>query len=144
MMPVMSQLWRARCSVPILTKNLQLPKESLPKNGRRKNWNNRSLLTSCLWLQIPTQLWHVIQRIFVHAVSKEKRQEVRNYKLFQSDFYPHDATLAWVLAMALCPTVSVCGRLSVSVKSQCSIKKDARIDLIFGMEASFDQSYTVL
>ena len=33
---------------------------------------------------------------------------------------------------------------SVSVINWCSIEKDERTDLVFGMEASFDQSYTVL
>jgi len=40
--------------------------------------------------------------------------------------------LARVLAMALC--------LSVSVTSRCSIEVVGRMELIFGMEASFDQS----
>jgi len=34
-------------------------------------------------------------------------------------------------------------RLSVSVTSQCSIEMYGWIDLVFGIEASFDQSYTV-
>ena len=33
--------------------------------------------------------------------------------------------------------------LCLSVTSRCSIKRDKRINLLFGMEASFDQSYTV-
>jgi len=41
-----------------------------------------------------------------------------------------------VLAMGLCP--------SVSVTSRCSIETDERIGLVFGMGASFDLSYTVL
>jgi len=41
-------------------------------------------------------------------------------------FYPRDAMLARVLAMALCP--SVCRRLSVT--SRCSIKRDERINLV--------------
>jgi len=35
--------------------------------------------------------------------------------------------------------VSVC----LSVASRCFSKRDERINLVFGMEASFDQSYTV-
>jgi len=54
-------------------------------------------------------------------------------------FYPRDAMLAQVLAkpkaLCLCP--------SVSVTSRCSIERGARIDLVFGMEASFDQ-YEIL
>jgi len=46
--------------------------------------------------------------------------------------------LARLLAMALCPSVSV------SVTSRCSIEVAGRIELVFGMEAFFDQSYTVL
>ena len=46
--------------------------------------------------------------------------------------------LARVLAVALRP--SVC----LSVTTGCSIKRDERINLLFGMMASFDQSYTVL
>jgi len=41
-----------------------------------------------------------------------------------------------VLAMALCP--------SVSVTSRCSIETVGRIELVFGMWASFQPSYTVL
>ena len=41
--------------------------------------------------------------------------------------------LARVLAMALC----------LSVTSRCSIETDGWINLVFGMKASFDQSYTV-
>ena len=51
-------------------------------------------------------------------------------------FYPRDAVLARVLAMAVC--------LCQSVTSRCSIKRNERINLLFGMEASFDQSYTVI
>jgi len=46
--------------------------------------------------------------------------------------------LARLLAMALCPSVSL------SVTSRCSIEVAGRIELVFGMEAFFDQSYTVL
>jgi len=45
--------------------------------------------------------------------------------------------LALVLAMALC--LSVC----VSVTSRSSIDRNEWASLFFGMEASFDQSYTV-
>ena len=48
-------------------------------------------------------------------------------------FYPRDAMLAVVLAMVLC----------LSVTSRCSVEVVGRIELVFGMEASFDQSYTV-
>jgi len=41
-----------------------------------------------------------------------------------SCFYPRDAILARVLAMALCPC-------------QCSIKKDGQMNMLFGMKASF-------
>jgi len=54
-------------------------------------------------------------------------------------FYPaRDAMLARLLTVALCPCLSVC----LSVTSRCSIKSDERINLVFGMGASFDQSYT--
>ena len=57
-------------------------------------------------------------------------------------FYPRDAVLARVLLLAtsLCPSVCLCPFLSVT--SRCSIKRDERINLVFGTEASFDQSYT--
>jgi len=45
------------------------------------------------------------------------------------------AILAPVLAMALC--LSVC----LSVRSRCSIRRDERISLFFGMEAFFDQCH---
>ena len=32
----------------------------------------------------------------------------------------------------------------LSVTSRCSIKRNERINLLYGMEASFDQSYTVI
>jgi len=43
-------------------------------------------------------------------------------------FYPRDAMLARVLAMAMC----------LSVTSRCSIEVVGRIELVFGMEASFE------
>jgi len=46
--------------------------------------------------------------------------------------------LAPVLAVALCLSVSL------SVTSRCSIDTDGRVDLIFGMDAFFDQFYAVL
>ena len=49
-----------------------------------------------------------------------------------SSFYAHDAILARVLAMALCSCPSL------SVTSRCSMKWDERINLLFGMWASFD------
>ena len=52
-------------------------------------------------------------------------------------FYPRDAMLAQVLAKALC----LCP--SVSVTMRCFIERGARIDLVFGMEASFDH-YEIL
>ena len=53
-------------------------------------------------------------------------------------FYPRDAMLARVLAMAV--SVSVC----LSVASRCSIETDERIELVLGTGASFRLSYTVL
>ena len=43
--------------------------------------------------------------------------------------------LARELAMALCP--------SVSITSPCAIERDGQTDLVFGTEASFDQSYSM-
>jgi len=37
-------------------------------------------------------------------------------------------------------SVSVC----LSVSSRCSIERDERMNLVFGMDASFDQSYAVI
>ena len=53
------------------------------------------------------------------------------------NFYPRDAMLARVIAMAVC-------LLSVSVTSQSSIEADERIELILARELPFDLSYTVL
>jgi len=50
-------------------------------------------------------------------------------------FYQRDAVLARIIAMALCPSVSVC---------VCQKSVFYRIGLVFGMGASFDRSYTVL
>jgi len=52
-----------------------------------------------------------------------------------SSFYAHDAILARVLAMALCS----CPCLSLT--SRCSLKWDERINMVFGMRASFDKYY---
>jgi len=51
-------------------------------------------------------------------------------------FYRRDTVPARVLAM----NVSLC----LSVTSRCSIKRGERTNLVFGTEASFDQSYTVI
>ena len=53
-----------------------------------------------------------------------------------ADFYPRDAVLVRVLAMTLCLSVSV------SATSRCFVKRNERINLVFGTEASFHQSYT--
>jgi len=69
------------------------------------------------------------------------RMRAHNYLLMGTVFcfYPRrDAMLARVLAMALCPC------LSLSVISRCSIKRNERINLLFGMKASFDQSCAVI
>jgi len=50
-------------------------------------------------------------------------------------FYPSDAMLAWVVCIIYGP---------VSVSSQYSVETAERIELIFGMGASFLLSYTVL
>jgi len=50
-----------------------------------------------------------------------------------ASFYPRDVVLAWVLAIALC----------LYVTTRCSVEGVGRIELVFGMEASFDQFYTV-
>jgi len=49
-------------------------------------------------------------------------------------YFPRDAMLARVPAMALC----------LSVTSRCSIERDERIGLILGMGTSLDLSYTAL
>jgi len=59
---------------------------------------------------------------------------------WNNNFYLLDAVLALVLAMALCPSV----RRSVSVKSRSSIETAERIELVFGVGASFHLSYTLL
>jgi len=66
-----------------------------------------------------------------HPIHKQPAPVITN------GFYPRDAVLAWVLAVALCLSVSM------SVTSRCSVKRDERISLVFDVRASFDQSYTV-
>ena len=56
---------------------------------------------------------------------------------FSPNFYARDATVARVLAMALCLSVSVCLSVCLSVTSRCSVKRNERINLVFGMEAFF-------
>ena len=58
---------------------------------------------------------------------------------FNLVFYPRDAMLVQLLAMALCLCLSVC----LSVTSRCSVEAVGRIELVFGMRASFDLTYTV-
>jgi len=50
-----------------------------------------------------------------------------------------DLRLGHVLAPLLAETLCLC----LSVTSRCSIEVVARIELVFGMGASFDQSYSV-
>jgi len=54
--------------------------------------------------------------------------------------YRRDAMLARLLALALCLCLSLC----LSVTSRSSIEAPVRIELVFGVEASFDLSYAVL
>ena len=54
---------------------------------------------------------------------------------FLQSLYSCAAMLARVLAMALCP--------HLSLTSQCFIETDGRNNLAFGMGASFNQFYTV-
>jgi len=54
---------------------------------------------------------------------------------FWTSAVTRDTMLAGVLAMAQC--------LCLSVTSRCSIEVVGRIELVFGVEASFHQSYTV-
>jgi len=69
-------------------------------------------------------------------VSGGERGVVDFGKLFTetnvSIFYPHDALLARIIAVALC----------LCVTSWSSIETAERIRLVFGMEASFDLFYT--
>ena len=55
-------------------------------------------------------------------------------------YYPRNAVLAPILAMALC--LSVCD--SLSVRSRCSIETAGWIELVFGVRASFHLYYIVL
>jgi len=60
-------------------------------------------------------------------------------------FYLHDAMLVWVPAVIWpCVCVRVCLSVCLSVTSQSSINTDERIEVVFGMEASYDLSYAVL
>ena len=55
-------------------------------------------------------------------------------------FYPRDAVLAQVLDMAPC----LYRRLSVTTHKSKFCQNGGRIELVFGMGASFDLSYAVL
>ena len=61
--------------------------------------------------------------------------------------YPRDVIYARVLAMALClsvrPSVSLYLSVAISLSQVGVLETDGRIEL-FGMEASFDKSCTVL
>ena len=61
------------------------------------------------------------------------------YALCSSEFLParHCASAGTSYGPV---SVSLC----LSVTSRCSIKRGERTNLVFGMEASFDQSYTVI
>jgi len=64
-------------------------------------------------------------------LSQDDQATINNLK--KVGITPCDAMLARVLAVALCLFVSV----SVSVTSRCSVEVVRRIELVFGMEASF-------
>jgi len=53
--------------------------------------------------------------------------------LFLFSCHLRNAMQAWILAMARC--------LCPPITSQCSVKTAGRIELVFGMEASFDLFY---
>jgi len=57
-------------------------------------------------------------------------------------FYPQDGG-EMASKLRHCHAMYSCG-VSVSDTSRCSIERGGRIDLIFGMEAFFNQSYTAL
>jgi len=57
-----------------------------------------------------------------------------------AELSPQNMTIARVLAMALCLPACLC----LSVTSRSSIETDERIELVFGLGASFYPSYTVL
>ena len=65
---------------------------------------------------------------------------VRCWGLLELVFTCIRAMLAWMLAMALCPST----RPSVSVKSRCFYETGGHIELVFVVKASFSLSYTVL
>jgi len=51
------------------------------------------------------------------------------------------AVLSMALCLSVCLSVCFCVTVCVSVTSRCSAKMDGWIELVFGMEASFDLSY---
>jgi len=79
---------------------------------------------------------HLIDSYFIDCL---------HISLYGSYFYPRDAMLAQVglLAMALCPSVCLSVCVCPSVTNRCSIEMAVRIELVFGMGASFHPSYTV-
>jgi len=72
---------------------------------------------------------------FIYVFVKSRKRDFTSFESCCARFYPRDSILAPVLAMALCLSVYL------SVRSRCSIRRDERISLFFGMEASFDQCH---
>jgi len=64
---------------------------------------------------------------------KDGSDEPHNCSELSQFCYPRDAMLARVLAMALCPSVSVC----LSVTSRGSIEMGERIELVLAWELPF-------
>jgi len=60
---------------------------------------------------------------------------------YSSCFYPRDAMLFYAGVGASYDPVSMSARLSLT--GRCSIKRNEWVNLVFGMEASVDLSYTV-
>ena len=65
---------------------------------------------------------------------------INRVKIHWKDFYPRNANAVLVRV----PTMALCLSVCLSVASQSSMETVERIDLGFGMEASFDLSHAVL
>ena len=91
----------------------------------------------------PTSL-HNDQPLFASCIARRSMTHKHRLRTpVHTDYIlPARRWLARVLYMALCLSICVC--LCLFVTSPCSIKRNERIDPVFGMEAFFDYSLILL
>ena len=110
-----------------------------PRDGDVWGWSATQLAAPLCWHAVGRRTGHLSgchgrrQRAAWASASWWVPSSVSVHK--QGGFYPR----ARVLAKALCLCLTVC----LSVTSRCCVEVVGRFQLVFGAEASFDQSYTV-